>query len=91
MGAKKEMNIGDFAYFMADIFVDQVQYGNRTGLCSLMKSIEDKNLEGKLTAIIENYNPNSADYERDNLKNITITDSPMRQWTYQFCTEFGWF
>jgi len=24
MGAKKEMNIGDFAYFMADIFVDQV-------------------------------------------------------------------
>jgi len=56
-----------------------------------MKSIEDKNLEGKLTAIIENYNPNSADYERDNLKNITITDSPMRQWTYQFCTEFGWF
>jgi len=37
MGANPNMNIGDFAFYFADIFVETVQYGNRTGLCDLMK------------------------------------------------------
>jgi hypothetical protein len=25
------------------------------------------------------------------IKNTTITDSSARSWTYQYCTEFGWY
>jgi len=38
-GAPASLNDGDFAFYLADIFVESVQYGNRTGLCKLMESI----------------------------------------------------
>lgn len=41
MGAYGGMNNGDFAFFFADIFVESVQYGDRTGLCDIMKEIKD--------------------------------------------------
>jgi hypothetical protein len=41
MGAAPEMNNGDFAFFFADIFVESVQYGNRTGLCENIKGVQD--------------------------------------------------
>jgi len=44
-GANPDMNDGDFAFFFSDIFVESVQYGNRTGLCKLMAQIEGKSLE----------------------------------------------
>lgn len=44
-GANPDMNDGDFAFFFSDIFVESVQYGNRTGLCKLMAEIEGKPLE----------------------------------------------
>lgn len=44
-GANPDMNDGDFAFFFSDIFVESVQYGNRTGLCKLMAQIADKPLE----------------------------------------------
>jgi len=25
------------------------------------------------------------------IKNTTITDSSARSWTYQYCSEFGWY
>ena len=37
MGAYPHMDNGDFAFYFADIFVETVQYGNRTGLCDLVK------------------------------------------------------
>jgi hypothetical protein len=51
MGADTEMDNGDFAFYFADIFVETVQYGDRTGLCDLMKEIKDKTLEDKLKAL----------------------------------------
>lgn len=33
LGASTDMHIGDFAFYFADIFVESVQYGNRSGLC----------------------------------------------------------
>jgi len=41
MGANEKMNNGDFAFYFADIFVESVQYGDRTGLCDLMNEIKD--------------------------------------------------
>ena len=32
-----------------------------------------------------------SDYCRINLSKTDITDSPGRPWTYQYCTEFGFF
>ena len=32
-----------------------------------------------------------GDYDRRALKNTTITDSSARSWTYQYCTQYGWF
>lgn len=83
------MNDGDFAFYFSDIFVETVQYGNRTGLCNLMSQIEGKSLNDKMDAItahakIAGVAP--ADYDRIALKNTTITDSAARPWTYQFCT-----
>ena len=39
MGAWETMHNGDFAYYFADLFSVPVQYGNRTGLCDLIKDI----------------------------------------------------
>lgn len=33
----------------------------------------------------------AADYDRNALKNTNITGGNARQWTYQYCSEFGWF
>jgi hypothetical protein len=51
MGAYGGMDNGDFAFFFADIFVESVQYGDRTGLCDLMKEIQDQPLTDQLLAI----------------------------------------
>ena len=51
MGAYKGMHNGDFAFFFADIFVESVQYGDRTGLCDLMNEIKDQPFTDQLVAI----------------------------------------
>ena len=39
-GTKSEgMNTGDFMYYYADIFVESVQYGNRTLLCDTLQNL----------------------------------------------------
>lgn len=35
-GGYSGMDNGDFAFYLADIFVESVQYGRRTQLCQLM-------------------------------------------------------
>ena len=44
MGVDIKINNGDFAFFFADQFVEQVQYGNRTFLCKLMDEIKNDDL-----------------------------------------------
>lgn len=36
----KGMNTGDFMYYYADIFVESVQYGNRTVLCNTLQNLQ---------------------------------------------------
>lgn len=93
-GAYPSMNDGDFAFYLADIFVESVQYGNRTGLCNLMSTIANSTLEEQLQVVAEQAKSAGVapeDYDRVVLKNTTITDSAGRAWTYQYCTQFGWF
>lgn len=81
----------EFLFFFADIFVELVQYGSRVKLCDMLK---DKSLSDQMN-IIRNYsliNAPPQSYGAYYLRNETydITQSS-RQWTYQTCTEVGYF
>lgn len=39
------MRSDDFMFYFADIFVESVQYGNRSNLCDFLKDNEDLSLE----------------------------------------------
>ena len=79
--------------FIADIFTTPIQYGQRTDMCKLLLSKEFQNdtLAG-LGTYAQNLGIETADYHAPFLQNTTIdTSKAMRQWTYQYCTEFGFF
>lgn len=85
----------DVMFFLADFFAVAVQYGNRTGLCTLMANLEDKSFSDQLKEIAfaaDDDQVYMADYDRSGLKLEGYTpDNSTRQWTYQYCNEFGWF
>lgn len=96
MGADPSMHHGDFAFYFSDIFVASVQYGNRTGLCAVMDDIKDYvNFGAQLAMVVIHANTTGVkpgDYERKKLAVEELTDSAgARSWTYQYCSEFGWF
>lgn len=95
MGASPEMHDGDFAFYFADIFVESVQYGNRTGLCEIMKLIKAQNYQIQLKMIREQAvfaHVAPQDYCRHQIMNTTVDiNKNARQWTYQYCTEFGFY
>ena len=90
MGAWEDMNNGDFAFYIADIFVESVQYGQRVDLCELLNP--ERPFFGYLDVIhglAQKQGVNPSDYCRNNLKKEALSNA--RSWTYQYCTEFGWF
>ncbi len=95
MGAYGGMDNGDFAFYFADIFVESVQYGDRTGLCDVMKEIKDKPLWDQLTALrgqADKAGVAPQDYCRNQIKKTDkVYDNAARSWTYQYCTEFGFY
>ena len=89
------MNIvqGDFMFFIADIFTMGVQYGTRTEMCALITS-EDFQIDPltNLSAYGVSKGLSVAQYDAIALQNVTYDVSlNLRQWTYQYCTEFGWY
>ena len=94
MGAYAGMENFDFSFFFADIFVESVQYGNRTDLCDLMNQTANLTFSDKLPYLrnfSERINVGPSDYCRHNLQNPNTTSVAGRSWTYQYCTEFGFF
>lgn len=88
------MDSGDFAFFFADQFVETIQYGKRKELCGLMDKIvkENKTVVEQVKFLHTKLNVSLDDYSRKALQNTTIVEAnTSRQWTYQYCTEFGWF
>jgi len=85
------MRTDDFMFYYADIFVESVQYGNRTKLCDLLKSLEGNSWAEIFKAItdfgskVANVNP--PDYDTRELAKTEIDfQKNARQWTYQYCT-----
>lgn len=84
---------GDFMFYIADIFTMGVQYGTRTEMCELLTSKEFyKDPWKNLYEYGVSRGLDSKQYDAKYLRNTTyyITGN-LRQWTYQYCTEFGWF
>jgi hypothetical protein len=90
------MRTDDFMFYYADIFVESVQYGNRTELCQLLKDNESMSGLDMFLSITqfgsEVAGVNPQDYDTRELQKETINFATSgRQWTYQYCTEYGFF
>jgi hypothetical protein len=84
----------DFAFFFADMFVLSVQYGGRTKLCDFLESLAGVNIIEQYAKVAEYTKDVGApsEYDRNSLMNTTVNlNNSGRQWTYQYCTEFGYF
>lgn len=94
--ASQGMRTDDFMFYYADIFVESVQYGNRTTLCDQLATLEgqtDKYIFEEMTAFgsaVPGVNP--EDYDTNILSSTVIdVNASGRPWTYQYCTEYGFF
>lgn len=81
---------GEFFFYLADIFVMQVQYGSRTFLCDSM--LKGKTLEQQMDAVVEQaQHLDIESYSSFFLSDPTYdVDRNGRQWYYQTCEEVGW-
>ena len=86
---------GDFMFYIADTFTLGVQYGGRTNLCDIFSSIAGSAMSLQL-AVVKQYADKHGvtlnQYDRVALGNTKVNGQDnMRQWTWQYCTEFAWF
>jgi hypothetical protein len=82
-------------WYIADLFTLGVQYGGRTELCDIFTSIAASNMSLQLS-VVKQYGDKKGttldQYDRVSLSNTKMNyQDNMRQWTWQYCTEFGWF
>jgi len=84
---------GDFMFYIADIFTMGVQYGTRTQMCELIESVEwADDPFSALGAYAIQKGVSADEYDAMALRNTTVDiNKNIRQWTYQYCTEFAWF
>ena len=80
-------------FFIADIFTMGVQYGTRTLLCNEITSDSfNEDPWGNLAIYANIKGVKVSDYDAFMLTNTTYDiNKNIRQWTYQYCSEFGWF
>ena len=92
-----QLNQKDFFWFLSDIYTTGVQYGDRTNLCAMLQGQYDQNMPmlDQLTEVAaygKAKGLNYYQYDANSLQDTTIDiNSNLRQWTYQYCTEFGFF
>lgn len=77
-------------FYIADIFTMGVQYGTRTAMCKNLTSAGGDTLEN-LAKYGMSKHVAAWQYDASTLSNTTIDiNKNFRQWTYQYCTTFGW-
>ena len=89
-----DIDTRDFWFFFADIFVMGVQYGNRVSMCQTL--VNAKSTSGTLmravAALATEYGVSYEDYDAVTLSKTEIDiNKAGRQWTYQYCNEFGFY
>ena len=90
-----ELRTDDWLSYFADIVAGAVQYGNRTTLCDYLEPFKGKGAEAIASALVLYGAANGTvpdDYDRTIIASTTIDpNNAGRPWTFQYCTEFGWF
>lgn len=80
------MRTDDFMFYYADVFVESVQYGNRTGLCAMMASNSgstDEEIFNAVNAFGVTQGVTAPDYDTILMQDTTIdTHASGRPWTY---------
>jgi hypothetical protein len=91
-------DIGDYMYYVADIWATGVQYGHRVELCNMVMSDDWKNDPVKRIKLLHDFAYTTVGVFVDGYDvSATLTDTLMlpdrsvRQWTWQYCTEWGFF
>lgn len=90
------MRSDDWMFFYADIFLESVQYGNRTKMCDLLKENEKSSSDTIVSLMVDfgknvaNVNPRDYDTSKIELTQVDPM-SAARPWTFQYCSEYGFF
>lgn len=81
------MKYDEFLYFLADMFVMQVQYGHRTEFCTKMEAepeLDDLDLMRYISNFV--YTGGVEDYNSAFMRETKIVpEKNYRQWTWQYC------
>mmetsp|Transcript_32688 Transcript_32688/g.43127 ORF Transcript_32688/g.43127 Transcript_32688/m.43127 type:complete len:231 (+) Transcript_32688:442-1134(+) len=90
-----DLRTDDWLSYFADIVAGAVQYGGRTDLCNYMKEVEGQDDIAVAQRIVD-YGNKSGDSPTDYDRNVTASttidvNSSGRPWSFQYCTEYGWF
>ena len=90
------MRTDDWMFYYADIFLEGVQYGNRTNMCDLLSTMfevsDDKIVETMTSWGTNVANVNPGDYDTRVTADTKIdTSASGRPWTFQYCSEYGFF
>lgn len=92
------MRTDDFMFYYADIQVEGVQYGHRTEMCAMLLNLQttgagqDEIFQAMTDFGTATAGVNPPDYNTIAMQSTVIdTSSSARPWTYQYCTEYGWF
>jgi len=81
------MRTDDWMFYYADIFLESVQYGNRTTMCSLLKDNEDAS-QDTIVSVMTNFGAtvagvNPGDYDTRVIAETTVDpNSSARPWTF---------
>ena len=84
----------DFWFFYADIFVFGVQYGHRVEMCQALENSKATSgtLMQAIAELASDYGVKYEDYDAATLSKTEVdTSKSGRQWTYQYCNEFGFY
>ena len=94
-GPSTAMRTDDWMFFYADIFVEAVQYGGRTALCETLQGMKDDSDDAIVEAMVRygaKEGVTAPDYDSNVIADTTVdVNSSARPWTYQYCTEYGWY
>jgi len=94
-GDSADMRTDDWMSFYADIPSGAVQYGGRAEFCDFVKTLEGDSNDQFVEAMVKYGGDNGtsiSDYATSVIADTTIdVNSSARPWTYQYCTEYGWF
>ena len=73
----------------------QVQYGSRVSFCESIAEVQDADDDTLLSFIADLAQSGGLDYDQYDAKALSDTtidvDNNMRQWSYQYCSEFGFY